>query len=192
MPSRALHRWKNEGQRALDELEAAHRSLGGKGPGRRYATEQINQAYTVLLMSQFQRYCRDLHTEAIRSLVNAAPPDPRYNLLEILLTEGRKLDTGNANPGNLGADFGRFGMSFWEMVKAHKKGNIARQGKLSVLNDWRNAIAHQNFDTPILAGRSRSRLAEIRKWRATCNMLAASFDAVVGAHLTPIIGKPPW
>ena len=77
---------------------------------RRYATQQINQAYTVLLMSQFQKYCRDLHTEAIEHITKGASGDLRYALLRVQLREGRKLDSGNANPGNLGADFARFGM----------------------------------------------------------------------------------
>src|SRR5258706_15808611 len=130
MPSRALQRWKNEGQRALDEIEAAHRSFGGRGPGRRYATQQINQAYTVLLTSQFQKFCRDLHSEAIEHVTTGSVANPRYSLLEIRFTEGRKLDTGNPNPGNLGSDFGRFGMVLWNLVKAHDPRNIARQQQL--------------------------------------------------------------
>ena len=57
-------------RRALDEIEAAHASVGGTGPGRRYATQQINQAYAVLLASQFQGYCRDLHTESVAHLMD--------------------------------------------------------------------------------------------------------------------------
>jgi len=49
---------------ALDEIEAAHASVGGTGPGRRYATQQINQAYALLIASQFQGFCHDLHTES--------------------------------------------------------------------------------------------------------------------------------
>lgn len=49
---------------ALGEIAAAHTAVGGQGSGRRYATQEINHAYAVLLSSQFQRFCRDLHTEA--------------------------------------------------------------------------------------------------------------------------------
>ena len=31
---------------------------------------------------------------------------------------GRKLDHGNPNAGNLGADFGRLGLPFWSAVDA--------------------------------------------------------------------------
>lgn len=33
---------------ALDRMEPAHRAVGGSSPGRRYATQQINQSYLVM------------------------------------------------------------------------------------------------------------------------------------------------
>ena len=58
MSSIALQVWQTRGRQALDEVEAAHAAVGGAGRGRRYTTQQINQAYVVLLCSQFQRFCR--------------------------------------------------------------------------------------------------------------------------------------
>jgi len=65
MPSRSFNLWLSERRQALDQIAAAHVAVGGAGPGRRYATEQINQAYAMLLSSQFQGFCRDLHSEAV-------------------------------------------------------------------------------------------------------------------------------
>jgi hypothetical protein len=48
MPSHALQIWKSDGFAALSEIEQAHVSMGGRGPGRRYATQQVNFAYCVL------------------------------------------------------------------------------------------------------------------------------------------------
>src|ERR687891_118242 len=73
MPSTALREWTNVRLERLDEIENAHRSVGGIGPGRRYATQQINQAYAVLLSAQFQGFCRDLHSECIDHVVAATP-----------------------------------------------------------------------------------------------------------------------
>ena len=73
MPSVSLQTWKTVRQAALDELEAAHTSVGGTRRGRRYATQQINQAYAVLLSSQFQGFCRDLHSECADYLVQTVP-----------------------------------------------------------------------------------------------------------------------
>jgi hypothetical protein len=47
MPSVAWQNWTVERVAALDEIEHAHRSVGGTGPGRRYLTQHINQAYAV-------------------------------------------------------------------------------------------------------------------------------------------------
>jgi hypothetical protein len=69
MPSLALQDWSARRAAALDEIEHAHRSVGGTGPGRRYLTQQINQAYAVLLSSEFQGFCRDLHMECADHLV---------------------------------------------------------------------------------------------------------------------------
>lgn len=64
MPSQSLVHWSSKRSVGLEEIESAHRSVGGTGRGRRYATSQINQAYVVILSSQFQGFCRDLHSES--------------------------------------------------------------------------------------------------------------------------------
>jgi hypothetical protein len=58
MPSLSLQKWMSVRVGELDETENAHRTVGGIQPGRKYATQQINQAYVMLLSSQFQRFCR--------------------------------------------------------------------------------------------------------------------------------------
>lgn len=197
MASRALQRWQTEAQRSLDEIEQAHRAVGGVGPGRRYATQQINQAYVVMISSQFQRFCRDLHSEAVDYITtdHGPNPNPRYVLLRMRLTENRKLDSGNPNAGNLGLDFGRFGFAagFWEEARKPDP-TRARQlhDELEELNAWRNAIAHQSLDPGKLGGRATVRLADARKWRRTCRALAISFDQVVKQRLTAILGVVPW
>jgi hypothetical protein len=190
--SRALQRWRSTAQTSLDEIEAAHRAIGGIGPGRRYATEQLNHAYAVLLSSQFQRFCRELHTEAAFAMTASPTPNVRYDLFKLRLLEGRKLSVGNPNPGNLGSDFGRFGINFWNEVTSHDARNLDRRAKLESLNLWRNAIAHQDFDPAMLGPALTLRISTIRAWRAACDGLAISFDEVVSTHLAGIIGSRPW
>ena len=50
MPSIAFQDWSTVRAASLDEIENAHRAVSGTGPGRRYVTQQINQAYAVLLL----------------------------------------------------------------------------------------------------------------------------------------------
>src|SRR5437667_1587414 len=108
MPSTSLQDWSSVRAVRLDEIEAAHRSVGGTGPGRRFATQQINQAYAVLLAGQFQRFCRDLHSETVDHLTAIIPHPVIADLFRSRMTEGRKLDRMNANASNIGSDFGRF------------------------------------------------------------------------------------
>src|SRR5271155_4208753 len=69
MPSESLRRWNDVRIHALNEIEGAHESVGGSERGRRYATQQINYAYAAILSSQFQAFCRDLHSESVDYLV---------------------------------------------------------------------------------------------------------------------------
>jgi hypothetical protein len=73
MPSNSLLRWRRERAAALDEIEAAHARVGGTERGRRYATQQVNKAYAVLLSSEFQGFGRDLYSECVDYLVAVAP-----------------------------------------------------------------------------------------------------------------------
>lgn len=77
MPSESLIAWQGSRAAELDELEAALRAVGGIGRGRRHATQQLNQAYAVLLSSQFQGFCRDLHTEVSDQDDRSRQPDAR-------------------------------------------------------------------------------------------------------------------
>lgn len=192
MPSDSLLAWRTTRQAALEELEAAHRSIGGPGPGRRYATQQINHAYAVLLSSQFQGFCRDLHTECADHFVQGVPAGLLQSALHNVLVQNRKLDRGNPNPGNIGSDYNRFGIPFWDKVTILDLRNQARQGRLGELNEWRNAIAHQDFDPTKLGGATVLRLRQVRGWRKTCQRLAECFDEVMRSHLQAINGVSPW
>lgn len=68
MPSRALGRWNTAARGRLDEIEQAHRAVGGGGLGHRIGTLQIDHAYAGLLSSHFQGFCRDLRSEVIDHL----------------------------------------------------------------------------------------------------------------------------
>jgi hypothetical protein len=174
-------------------MEAAHAAVGGTGPVRRHATQQINQAYAVMLSSQFQLFCRDLHTEAADVLTQTArAPDVRLTILRAAITEGRKLDSGNPNPGNIGSDFDRLGFSFWGELNLTFPDMTRWRNSLEELNRWRNAIAHQDFDPVRLGGLTTLRLERVRVWRRGCNLLANRFERVTGIYLSRIIGHSPW
>ncbi len=136
--------------------------------GRRYATLQVNHAYAMLLSSQFQGFCRDLHSEAVQIVAAVAPASLRHVVAGALL-DGRRLDRGNPATGNLGEDFGRLGWLFWGAVHALDSRNVRRHKTLDELNTWRNAIAHQDWSR---VG-PKLRLPVVRRWRSVCSALAA-------------------
>jgi hypothetical protein len=191
MPSNSYRRWITTQAAALDQMENAHSSVGGTGRGRRYATGQINQAYAILLASQFQGFCRDLHSESASYLVDAVQPQSMRPIVRGEFTRDRKLDKGNANPGNLGNDFNRLGLEFWDEVKKLNTKNSERNRALEMLNEWRNAIAHQHFD-PAKLGGSKLGLAQVKTWRVACQRLARAFDTVMRDHITSVTGQAPW
>ncbi len=189
MPSQSLQTWLTDRGQALDEIEHAHRSVGGTAPGRRHATQQVNYAYTLLLSSQFQGFCRELHNECINHLIQwVTPIGVRFGFRATLMLS-RKLDIGNPNPGNIGSDFGRFGFAFWDKVDKLDSRNRSRRDRLQSLNAWRNAIAHHDPGT--LATQSLH-LRQVTDWRRVCENLAHCFDEVMRAHIESITGVSPW
>jgi hypothetical protein len=61
------------------------------------------------------------------------------------------------------------------------------------MNDWRNAIAYQDFLPSMLrAGRPSFTLAQVQTWRKACDGLARSFEGVMRSHLRTLTGAVPW
>jgi hypothetical protein len=105
-------------------------------------------------------------------------------LLRDSLLFGRKMDRGNPNPGNLGADFNRLGLEFWPLVDARLPDGPARREALEELGSWRNALVHQDFTPSMMrAGRPHLELARVRAWRKTCDGLVRAFDEALCDYL---------
>ena len=192
MPSNSFETWRTVRAKALNEIVAAHRMVGGTGRGRRFATQQLNHAYAVLLSSQFQGFCRGLHAECSDHLLSGITSPQLKDILSQEFDQGRKLDRGNPNPGNIGSDFSRLGIKLWNEAVQLDTQNATRRKDLESLNDWRNAIAHQDFDPAKLGGLKTLRLSQVHQWRRTCHALAMTFDEVMRAYLQSITGTSPW
>jgi hypothetical protein len=195
VPSSSLGRWRSTDLTKLDEVEDAHAAVGGTGVGRRTATQQINDAYLLLLSARFQRFCRDLHTEAATAIAVKAGP-AIGPLVASALTSGRNLDRGNPMPDKVQDDFKRLGLDLWLAMGAIDKRNSGRRNRLEQLMHWRNALAHQQFPMgPVNAkkvtGTDRT-LRWARRWRSVCDVLAGDMDTVVRAHVHGLLGTPPW
>jgi hypothetical protein len=196
MPSRSFIRWESDELPTLDQLDQAHQAVGGHGVGRRTATQQINDAYIVLLAGKFQQYCRNLHTEAATAIAASIMPLSLRNIVLASLTRSRALDNVNAQPGSLGSDFGLFGMALWPTLTAQSPRNATRQTRLDQLNVWRNKVAHQDFNLKsaeqAVVADTRRTLRWVRVWRSAVEGLASEMDDAVLMHLTALLGTAPW
>lgn len=202
----ALQVWRQTRSRQLDELDAAHGAVGGRGPGRRSATLQLNHAYAVVLASQFQGFCRDLHSECADVLTNAIATTAAGASVDgstlagitlMGLARNRRLDRGNASAGSIGADFKAFDLDIWDAAKRVDARTARRARRLDQLNVWRNAIAHQDFDfsqhqRELVGDPVRLGLDDVRAFRSSCNGLATTFDSALAGHLETIVGGRPW
>lgn len=154
--------------------------------------QQMNQAYVVLLLSQFQLFCREFHGECVEHFIRQQGLQPYRGILNLRFMERRKLDSGNPNPGNIGSDFGRLGVKLWPELRQLGLRSKHHHDALELLNHWRNAIAHQDFRNPGLRGRTTIQQTELRRWRTVCNRLAVDMDKVMFAYLSRLTGSPPW
>lgn len=191
MSSHSLNRWNGERADALDEIESAHAIVGGTERGRRYATQQINYSFAALLSAHFQGFCRDLHSECIDHIVAIVPTQLQV-FLRAELIWNRSLGKGNPHPGAIGTDFNRLGIEFWTEVYALDSRNERRRELLQELIDWRNAIAHQDFDPVAPGGPPTLHLAKVRAWRSAVAALARGFDQVMYNYLQALLGGDPW
>lgn len=107
MASVAKDEWDATAKARLGELEEIHTRAHGAKRGRRWGTEQLNRSLFVVLVAQFQTYCRDLHDQAVDVYVAAGNPHQQA-ILRKFVTQNRDLDKKNPRPAALGSDFGRF------------------------------------------------------------------------------------
>jgi hypothetical protein len=195
MASRALGEWQVDASAAFDEIENAHRAVGGVKPGRRFLTQQLNYAYTTLLAARFQGFVRALHTQTVDAIADGAHNAAYRRLLRESLAWGRALDRHNAQPNSIEDDFSRFGLNVWSQVDRERSGNDERRKKLWALITWRNAIAHDDIDIKLTRGALDPvtvSLGTCRTWRSTLNVLATSLDKVAADHCQTLGLPRPW
>lgn len=193
MPSASYRQWRTVRASALDDIASARPRVTGSRRSHRHSTQQIIRAYALMLASQFQGFCRDFHSECADHFIRVlAPPHRLRPLLRDELTRGRQLDCGNPQPSSLGADFGRLGVDFWDELESHAPTCKTWKSGLELLNDWRNAIAHQDFTSPRLGGTMNLRFVQVARWRTSCKRLARAMDEVMHRHLQSLTGTSPW
>lgn len=195
MGSRSLEDWYTDASAAFDEIENAHRAVGGAKRGRRFVTQQLNYAYVTLLAARFQGFARALHTQTADVIATGAPTADYEVLILESLTHRRALDRRNAHPDAVTDDFGRFVIDVRVEVDAADRRNPDRRSKLEGLIAWRNAIAHHDIDEKLARGALdpvKVHLATCKGWRSALTGLAGSLDTVVANRCEALGLSRPW
>lgn len=197
MASRALDRWLDDRSAALGRLERVHGTTTGGLSGRPRDVTELNHALFLRLAAEVQGFCRDQHeaTDAICTPVQVPSPDLRAAFRARLLA-GRKLDAGNAGPGNVGSDWAHFGTTLWpDLVAAHpgRRGATDWNSRLEWLNTARNGIAH-NDPAKIAVARTTHPLTinTFRVMRRRFNKFAPALDRTTEAYFRSATGVAPW
>jgi hypothetical protein len=197
MPSASLNTWASARTDRVKRLRAAHQALGGTGPGRRWVTDELNQALILRLASEFQGFARDLHDEAGLFVAECiAPGNMRMqDSLRIPYSFNRKLNQGNADPGTLGSDFGLFGIALWAELQTRFQDRAKDWNqKLAALNMARNGIVHDDAAkvARVQADGWPFTLRSVDRWKAALDGLARGMDHVVSGQLKLVYGTSPW
>ena len=157
----------------------------------------MNEALILRLAAEFQGFARDLHDLACDQF--AAWTAPTSGAVESVirnrLREGRDLDRGNAHPGAVGKDFGRFGFEVWPALARRDPASTRHNTSLEWLNTARNAIAHDNVAT-LTAMRAEGYpmvLTTYERWRRDLDALAGNLDDEVSHQLGRLFSRAgPW
>jgi hypothetical protein len=197
MPSGSLTTWDSARTERIKRLRAAHHALGGAARGRRWVTDELNQALILRLASEFQGFARDLHDEAGVFVTGRLAPGNRQlqDVLQLPYTVSRKLNQGNADPGTLGNDFGLFGLGLWTALQSRYPARAKGWNqKLAALNMARNGIVHFNVAkiARVQADGRPLTLQSVDRWKAALDGLTQGIDRVVDGHLKLVYGTQPW
>jgi hypothetical protein len=198
MTSEALDGWRTTGRGRIDEMLALHRDATGAGQGRRWGTQQLNQAMHIALLAQFQKSCLSLHDEAVSVHVQAANSVQR-GVIQQLMTQGRKLERNAPRPDHLGSDFARLGVPVVQLLKLNTQAanELVYLGHLA---DFRNAIGHGNedeartiADDATVEPRIRSTKRSVTTGRRVLDRLAGRLDDLVANELGDLLATTrPW
>ncbi len=157
----------------------------------------LNEALLLRLAAEFQGFARDLHEQACDTFASwIAPSNPTVQrVVRKQLANGRELERGNAHPGSIGSDFGRFGFDVWPTLAMQDSHTERHNRTLQLLNDARNGIAHAD-EPKLLKLRAEGFplvLSTYRSWRRDLDGLAANLDAETATQLGQLFQRQrPW
>jgi hypothetical protein len=187
--SSAFVRWQNDRMARLNGVDAHCAAVLAAAPPNPTFLDETLRGFVLHLSAHFQGFCRDLYTECSQIWIGAIPAAFKATA-QAQFSAHLALEKGNPSYDNIKRDFNRFGFLL-NLQAAHAAGP-RRITDLGHPNDWRNKAAHQGTQ-PLGGGVPAAlTLSIVRGWRASCDGLATSLDALMRAELLRIMGVAPW
>jgi hypothetical protein len=173
MPSDAL-RALTERLRDVDQLMAAHATVGGLEPGRRYDVEGLNRAAVLMLCAQFEGYVEDVMTEALAVINGDLDPTPLLSNFH------------NPWPDRIDELFAFMGMvKPCREISWQKASNQSVRTNLEELVRTRNRIAHGVTGVSV-------RKVDVIRFRKYIKGFTERFDKAVRRRVRDLTGSYPW
>lgn len=160
--------------RDVDQLMAAHETVGGLEPGRRYDVEGLNRAAVLMLCAHFEGYVEDVMREALSALnvrIDAAPLLAAFH---------------NPWPDRIDDLFAFIGMSRpCRTISWQRASNASVKENLDDLVRTRNRIAHGTTGVTVRKG-------DVTRYRRYVEGFAPRFDRLVRTQIRTLTGTNPW
>lgn len=160
--------------RDVDQLMAAHETVGGLEPGRRYDVEGLNRAAILMLCAHFEGYIEDVMREALGAL------NPSLDATPLL--------AGFHNPWPYRIDdlFAFLGLdSPSKTISWQRASNTSVRDNLGSLVRTRNRIAHGTTGVSVLK-------ADVTRYRKYVEGFATRFDGLLRTRVRTLTGAYPW
>lgn len=196
MNSPALAAWRSSRLGRLDRLLAVHPDSTGSGTDPAVA-EEWTHALILRLASEFQGFCRDLHTDASKAVARAlAASDEEIRLLILVgLTTDRSLNRSSADPQTLAKDFARFRITLWvALEERHPRSVPLWHEGLRYLHLARNGVVHDDLGklASVQAEGWELKLGTVVRWRNLLDEIVTAMDDVVSTAIADLFGNIRW
>lgn len=148
------------------------------------------------MLSEFQGFVRDLHDLAVERLVAASNASGAYvPVLVDGMTSGRGVDRGNATHSTVKNDFGRLGLSPFDIGLHNARWSNGDSAEFSHLIRLRNVLGHGNeseLRRLLTGGEVKDTVSWARGRLPVLNRYARALDHLVWDHLKRVTGRNPW
>lgn len=195
MGSPALRIWEATRLPRLRELATVYLAVAESDSAREWGTAQLSRSRFVVLVAEFQGYCRDLHDAASQIHLERIDPSQR-KMVGRLLRETRALQRRNPSRSAIGADFMRLDIHIVLELQQAKPESTRQLDRLDRLIGYRNAIVHGD-DAGVAQMETSDDLRPTAdsygKHADSIGHLVARMDAVVSATLSATLEmRQPW